>query len=204
MSERDAQFAEICLREVRECPQIDITGGKDITILPKAKSTQPRIDILPHEPAHCFRCFLMALAPVTIERMCASPKGASPLRSVFHFVIGMCLAETIKSPSEWVTARAGERFRFRTRKATRGLSGAVGRRIRFGSQHSIILGRAIKFASKGTPPRGSEYNRTQYSLLWSGPLNDEIGLSVRSVDHSSWRWRCLLRANSGGRRPRES
>ena len=37
MSERYTQFAKIRLRKMREYPQIDITGGEDVTILPEAK-----------------------------------------------------------------------------------------------------------------------------------------------------------------------
>ena len=51
VSERYPQFAKIRLRKMREYPQIDITGGEDITILPEAKSTQPCIDVLAHEAA---------------------------------------------------------------------------------------------------------------------------------------------------------
>ena len=89
MSERYPQFAKIRLRKMREYPQIDITGGEDITILPEAKSTQPCIDVLAdvlaHEPARCFRCFLlMVLAPGQVWSVCAPFAGesASPALSV--------------------------------------------------------------------------------------------------------------------------
>jgi hypothetical protein len=85
VSERYPQFAKIRLRKMREYPQIDITGGEDITILPEAKSTQPCVDVLAHEPARCFRCFLlMVLAPGQLWSTCApfAGEGASPALSV--------------------------------------------------------------------------------------------------------------------------
>src|SRR6185437_4003984 len=79
VSERYPQFAKIRLRKMREYPQIDITGGEDITILPEAKSTQPSIDVLAHAPARCFRCcLLIVLAPDQPWSACAPFAGNAP------------------------------------------------------------------------------------------------------------------------------
>jgi hypothetical protein len=66
VSERHPQFAEIRFREMREDSQVDITGGEDITVLPEAKSTQPRLDVLAHEPARRFVCCLAVIAMATL------------------------------------------------------------------------------------------------------------------------------------------